>query len=134
MVNFILAGPMRSGKNAVRIDPRTGRHYSNLEFKLWRSRMECQIIKQVSLISVFTGPVKMTVRYTPGDLFRRDSTGILDALFNVLEHVRMLKDDSLVKALDYAELPLDRKNPFCRVQLQRLSELPPVADPVPWST
>lgn len=124
IAEFTLYGTQVSGKNALRVDPRTHHHYAQPRFERWRSAMSMQINRQFGALPIFRQPVKITVRYTPGDRYRRDSTGILDALYHLLEHVRMLKDDSLVKQVDYVELGLDRKNPRCQVKLETLEETP----------
>lgn len=114
---FLLQTRMKSGKNHMQIT-RAGRHFPKAGFVAWRADVERQIVRQVPLIRTFTEPVHVTLRYTPGDLLRRDAPGVMDALWHVLERVRLVKDDALIQSIDYRQLPLDRAKPGCLVTLQ----------------
>lgn len=96
---------------------RTGLHYPNPAFSKWRSDMARQITAQLATITALTVPVKAGIEYWPGDLRRRDVPAILDALWHLLEFCRILKDDALIQAVDYKQMPLDRTNPRCSILL-----------------
>lgn len=116
-VEFTLYSKMQSGKNRVMIT-RTGHRYPTERFVEWRGNMERQIAAQIAAIRTFTTPVRAIVRYTPGDLIRRDAPGIIDALWHVLERTRIVADDALIQAIDYHQEPIDRANPRCLIVLE----------------
>lgn len=107
---LVIKGQCKSGKNAMQTT-RHGAHYPKPQFKLWRAEVVRQIAAQVGNLEPINQPVKATIRYTPGDLIRRDATGIMDALWHCFEFAKIITDDALIQAVDYAQEPLDRANP-----------------------
>lgn len=87
---------MVSGKNAVQINPKTGRHYPNKRFVEWRSKFASafnEFVKQYSKTFPIDYPVSVTILYTPGDKRRRDVPGMEDALWHLLEYYKIVEDD-----------------------------------------
>jgi len=115
-VKFILKGQVPSGKNAMQIT-RTGRHYPLKRFIDWRSNAEAQIRSQVGFPQPIEQPCKAFFTYFPGDLRRRDVPGMIDALFHVLERLNIVRDDSLIKDVDWETRALDRDNPSVLVEI-----------------
>ena len=114
-----LSGKMQSGKNRVLIT-RTGHRYPTERFVAWRADMSAQVRQQRAQLTAIDKPCKLTIRYWPGDLIRRDASGIMDALFHVFEHCGVVTDDALFQAIEYTQMPLDRSNPRCTVEIQEL--------------
>lgn len=114
-----LQGQLRSGKNRVLIT-RTGHRYPPPQFVAFRKSIVDQIAAQVGNIATLTEPQKVTIRYTPGDLIRRDAPGIIDALWHCLEYAGVIADDALLQAIDYRQEPVDRANPHAILTLERL--------------
>jgi hypothetical protein len=91
-----LSGQARGGKNAIGVT-KSGKHYAKPAFKAWRAEMAAQIRQQLPQSFVcITAPVNIRVSYTSGDRKRRDQTGILDAIFHLLEYCQVIHDDSLL--------------------------------------
>jgi Holliday junction resolvase RusA-like endonuclease len=93
-LRIVLVGQVRGGKNAMGVT-KTGKHYARPAFKKWRDEMSAQISMPLSFIMV-REPVNIRVDYVAGDRKRRDMTGILDALFHLLEYCYIVSDDSLL--------------------------------------
>ena len=109
----------------MRLDPRTGRHYPEPTFVLWRN----QILKTLLLPQYYksrykriTTPSILIVRYWPGDLRRRDVPALLDGLFHCFEKAGIIEDDSLIRDVHWIEENLDRKNPRAILELKPKSE------------
>lgn len=117
--HFAILGKTPSGKNAVQIT-RTGRRYPNERFQKWKGEALRQINRNW-LNPLFTGPVTALIRYTPGDMIRRDIPGIQDALFHVLEAALVVADDAQVKDLTFKTLPVDREHPGISVYIQEMA-------------
>ena len=96
---------------------RTGRHFPLKSFVDWRSLTELQIRNQVGYPSPIEGPCKAFFAYYPGDLRRRDVPGMIDALFHVFERLKLVKDDSLIRHVDWKTFELCRENPRVEVEL-----------------
>jgi Holliday junction resolvase RusA-like endonuclease len=93
----ILFGQLTSGKNAVGIT-RTGHHYPNKRFADWRADALVQL-KALKAIpkQPIDYPMHLTVNYCPGDRRTRDVSGMLDALFHLLMHAKIIEDDGLIR-------------------------------------
>ncbi len=110
-LRLFLPGQPTSGKNAIKINPRTFAHYAGDRFKIWRAAMVKAINAQLRPNPYFqpiTDPVSLTVYYSAGDGIKRDISGIQDALYHVLElkdkdnkPIGILADDSQIKALTW---------------------------------
>ena len=111
-LSLILEGKMVSGKNAI-VVTRGGLHFPKPAFKKWRAEMTRQVLEQKPKAVMFTGPVHSYIEYTPGDLYRRDCTGIMDALWHLAgpKWGAIVEDDSQFKAVVWKEMPLDREHP-----------------------
>lgn len=123
-IAFILHGKTVSGKNQMRTTFVNGkkRLFPNSNFVEWRNVMSRQIWQQrIGMNVLFSEPVSLTVHYFPGDRMRRDATGMLDALFHLLEKTNVLKDDSLVKQLTWVERALDSARPRVHLYIQTLA-------------
>ena len=79
---------------------RTGRHYAKPTFKRWRDDAVRQIQNQipVGFRQIFE-PCKVRLDYVAGDKRRRDMPAVLDAVWHVLEKAGMVKDDTLLWAV-----------------------------------
>jgi Holliday junction resolvase RusA-like endonuclease len=115
-MRFTLTGPFIGGKNQIQISFRHGRihKYPNKRFVAWRDNATKQIGQQPTL----KGDVHMHVTYTPGDLIRRDVTGMLDALFHLLEHTGIVENDNQIKAIAWRTEPLQRKAGQVHIELE----------------
>jgi len=119
MIKFVLHGGMVSGKNSIgtAFTP-TGKkiRYPTRRFKEWRDRMARQIWQfRNGMAILYTGPVHLQVDYFPADRKQRDATGMLDALFHLLENTNIVGDDAQVKSIKWVERPIDKSTP--RVEL-----------------
>jgi len=114
---FTLTGKLKSGKNHVQIT-RNGQRYPKKEFKVWRDAMLAQLNEYE--LFLFEGPVSLIVDYVPGDLLRRDVSGMLDAVFHILEKAGIVNDDAQVKNVQWHQWPMDRQNPQCRVTIEEI--------------
>jgi len=122
-LRLVLHGQLPSGKNqvgirheasVVRLAPATVRRHPNARFERWRRDAEKQLLPQVgpwraSLpVSV---PILMYVWYWPGDRRTRDRSGMLDALFHLLEHAGIIANDRLIEDPLWRTMPLDKQDP-----------------------
>lgn len=95
-MTLIITGPIKSGKNHMMIDPRSGRHYPNRGFKEWRDSAMKQILGQVPRgFRTINYQCQISFSYTPADKRKRDMPGMCDAIFHVLERVGIISDDCL---------------------------------------
>jgi len=104
-----LVGQVRGGKNAMGVT-KTGKHYARTAFKKWRADMASQIRAQLPPYAPIVEPCKLRIDYVAGDGKRRDQTGIFDALFHLLEHTRVILDDSLLWVTESTK-SYDKKSP-----------------------
>lgn len=113
---FTLPTQIPSGKNAVLVT-RTGQRYPNKRFKVWRdAAIKCLPSERPS----FAGPVRVIVKYTPGDNIRRDVPGMLDALCHLIEKVGVVHDDAQVKNISWTTFPPCKGKPTCDVSITEL--------------
>lgn len=111
---IILKGQMKSGKNSMQIDPRTGQHYPLPDFVNWREEMSYQIMQQKKVINPFSSPSSVSVIYTAGDRRRRDVPGMMDALCHLFEHCGIVTDDSLLEDWHWLKY-YDKRNPMAHI-------------------
>jgi len=118
--SFTLLGQMQSGKNRVLIT-RTGHRYPPKRFAVWRDEKVNDCLRHLkgdySPFYSYREPILLTVQYWPGDLKRRDVPGMLDAMCHILERAQVVSDDAQIKAVDWQEMDLDRKNPRVLITL-----------------
>ena len=62
----------------------------------------------------------MKVIYTPHDLRRRDLPAMLDSIFHCMEKAGIIKDDFLVKNLNWTALKKDDINAGVSVEIEEL--------------
>lgn len=124
MVTLTLTGQMPSGKNAVNIT-RSGRHYPNQRFVVWREKAGWEVKIQLRGQALFppTARVLMECWYYPGDLRRRDVPGIEDALLHLFGkgQMQLVNDDSQITDQNFHTMELDRVNPRIKIQLSQIT-------------
>ncbi|MBI4395446.1 MAG: hypothetical protein HY548_00025 [Elusimicrobia bacterium] len=108
-LQLTLKGQIPSGKNHMKIDPRTGQHYPNKRFSAWRQAAWVQLRSQPK--AHFNVPCRIQVDYWPGDRRRRDVPGMEDALCHILEYSQILKDDSLLQDWEWTTHEVSPTNP-----------------------
>lgn len=91
------------GKNNY-IVLKNGIHAPNKNFKKWKKAVILEIYSKIKNLRTWEHPCKLTLFYHPSDKRRRDATGILDGVFNVLEEIRVINDDSQIKQINYQEI------------------------------
>lgn len=125
---FEYHGKMASGKSQMKTAFIHGRvmKFPNKIFKKWRADFQSQIFAQrfgKNLTLPFTGPVRLLAHYYPGDLIRRDLTGVLDAFYHATEIKNggcLVHDDSQYKDVHITEVALDRGNPRFVFQVEAI--------------
>ena len=117
-VRITLTGQVRGGKNNMGVT-KTGIHYPKPEWARWRDAMLAQVQRQFSGDPIDC-ECKAVIRYWAGDRKRRDIPAILDAIWHVLERSGVVKDDALIKSVEFHGL-YDKANPKAVIVL------------VPWS-
>jgi Holliday junction resolvase RusA-like endonuclease len=68
--------------------------------------------------ATITKKCKLIVDYTPADARVRDVDGMLSALCHVLAKAGIVKDDGLIREVDWHEFPMDRENPMAVVTIR----------------
>lgn len=120
-MKFVFIGQVRSGKNSMQVDPRSGRHYSLPLFEKWRNEMVWRIKQQKGRPGIlFPKPMILIfgVEYWPSDRRRRDMAGILDALGHVLEVAQIVQDDAQLKhSSGWIEHEVEKTNPRLEMQI-----------------
>jgi Holliday junction resolvase RusA-like endonuclease len=97
-VYLVLRGQVRGGKNNMGVT-KTGIHYPQKPWKLWRDAMLAQLQEQ-RIGPTICEPCAAEINYYAGDRKRRDLPAILDAIWHVLERGGVVKDDSLIKSVN----------------------------------
>jgi Holliday junction resolvase RusA-like endonuclease len=115
-MKLVFPGQVKSGKNSMQIDPRTGRHYPLPAFSAWRDEMVLRAKTQAKN-ETFSGPVSAIFHYYSGDRRRRDAPGMLDAIFHVLEKAVIVSDDSLIQHIVW-RTEYDKLNPRVEISLE----------------
>lgn len=128
MAKFSFVGQVRSGKNQMMIDPRSGRHYPAPLFSAWRDEQVLRIRQQKAQQKVFFAKetkLIFGVEYWPGDARRRDMPGIEDAIFHVLERAGVVEDDAQFEDCSgWYKQEIDRKNP--RLEISIVEKIQPL--------
>lgn len=117
-MTFTIPSQMCSGKNRI-IVTRDGRRIPDKRFLSW---IESSSFYVPSRAAPWAEPVQLKVRYTPGDLKRRDADGMMAALFHLLERTGLVRDDALIQHITWTTLPLDRTAPKVEVAIRAWSE------------
>lgn len=128
MIYFEYRGKMVSGKNQIKTLWVHGRMLKvpNSNFKRWRREFQSQIFAQrfgKKMPLPFAGPVRLVANYYPGDLLRRDLTGVLDAFQHAVEIKNggvLVHDDAQFKDVHITEMALDRGNPRFVFQVEAI--------------
>lgn len=126
VLRAVLEGQMPSGKGQIRTQILGGRlhRFPQKRFTDWRGAAWAQLDRQRGAWPTLRTPALVTVRYFKGDLLRRDTPGIMDALCHLLEWCPVhgkkkaprcpfpfVADDSLLEAWSWGRPILDRENP-----------------------
>lgn len=100
MIKVVFRGQVRSGKNSMQVDPRSGRHYAAPLFDRWRNEQVYRIRQQKGQPGILFPKIQVLafkVDYWPSDRRRRDMPGVMDAVFHVLEAAQIVEDDVQLK-------------------------------------
>lgn len=134
VLRAVLVGQMPSGKNQIRTQIVHGHlhKFPQESFERWRATGYAQLDRQRGAWAKLLGPARIVVRYTKGDLIRRDVPGIMDALCHLLEwcpvhgkskkkivqdcRLPFLADDCLLEDWVFEQLPINREAP--RLELE----------------
>ena len=101
---------------------RTGRHYPNPKWAIWRDRVVAGIreICNPTPETMIDKPCSMSAIYTPYDRKRRDTPAMLDALYHCFERAELITDDFLIKQVAWGERELDKKNAGVSIVLEEI--------------
>ena len=104
---FELHGPMVSGKNQVQ-HTGTGKHYPNARFKAWRHEAGFQLLPQKMRYKYdeqqpfpLKGRLLLSCTYRPADARIRDVSGMLDAIYNILEYMKIIENDGQIRDVEW---------------------------------
>ncbi len=129
-----LMGQIPSGKNQIKIAFIRGRmmRYPEPKFKAWRLKAYQELQNHRRGYPILRDQAKVTVKYWPGDLIRRDVPGMIDALCHLLEwcpvhgkkkdpncQLPAIADDSLLAHWYWRTMELDRENPRIEFTIER---------------
>lgn len=113
-LKLTLEGQCPSGKNAIVIT-RTGHRFPQKRFKEWRDSALEQIESQIKIPPKIAHPVNVIVHYWAQNRIRRDTPGIEDALWHVLEKAGIVEDDRWLGAEGCVKVfvnhGIDKENP-----------------------
>lgn len=113
LLTITLYGQLPSGKNGMGITAE-GRRYPRARFARWRAEALAQLPRG---IVKWTEPVCLIVDYVPGDRRIRDRSGMLDAIFHLLERGRIVANDGLIEDVEWHTYPMDRERPMARLTI-----------------
>jgi Holliday junction resolvase RusA-like endonuclease len=118
-LTWTLQGQCKSGKNNMQTT-KAGHHYPLPAFATWRDDMVIQTRGAAVRLGgkPIAVPCKLSVVFRHSDKRRRDVSGLLDALFHVLERAGVVKDDSLIQDVDVATASLQRDKPSVWMRLE----------------
>ena len=122
-LEFIIYSQIIGGKNHMQIDPRSGRHYPNKRFAVWRDTVVRDLrfyLDQIKFTESFDKPVSIQVKYWNGDQRRRDVPAMWDSLFHVCEKAGVITDDFLFQNCNWIAVKLDREEPRIEVEIEEL--------------
>lgn len=103
---------------------REGRHYPLKKFADWRDmvvrdlRFYMNEAKQAC--TYFDTPCLMRVKYWSGDHRRRDITAMVDSLFHCMERAELIKDDALIRQLEWYPYGYSKENPRAEILISEL--------------
>ncbi len=145
-VHLRMTGQLPSGKNrmGIRMDlepvlnddgkivelPKVRRH-SRQRFAGWRDARLKELLPQLhqwSGIMPLRVPMMLYVWYWPSDRRIRDRSGMLDAIFHVLERAGIVSNDGLIEDPIWRTMELDRRSPRVELVLRPLVTVNPVID------
>lgn len=109
-----ISGQIYGGKNNMKIS-KTGRHYPNKSWSIWRDSKVYEVKQQLKKLKDFdtiTEPVSVEIHYTNGDNRRRDIPAIIDSIWHILEKCNVVSDDTLLGNPNFLffHRGLDKKN------------------------
>ena len=129
---------MPSGKNQIKMSaPRAGfiMKFPQESFEIWRAASYSQLDDQRGAWKKLLVPAQMTVQYYKGDLIKRDTPGIMDALCHLLEWCPIhgkkknkacpfpfVEDDALLEGWRWERPILDRGNPRLEFTIESYDE------------
>jgi Holliday junction resolvase RusA-like endonuclease len=122
-VVITIKGQVRGGKNNMLV-LRNGMHIPSKKFKEWRDDALEQVGAHKIMVKnhyskknpMITVPCMHEIEYFAGDHRRRDIPAILDAVYHVLERAGVVKDDCLLKDLNFRQ-HYDKENPRVIIKL-----------------
>jgi hypothetical protein len=112
-LTITLYGQLPSGKNGMGITTE-GKRYPRKRFAAWRTEALAQLPRG---LRAWNTPVCLIVDYVPGDRRIRDRSGMLDAIFHLLERGRIITNDGLIEDLEWHTFPIDRERPMARLTI-----------------
>lgn len=117
--HFAITGQLPSGKNQVQMLWRRGniQRVPNKTFTNWRAAAGLQLLAQPRPTLPLSAPITLIVDW-PGNRIVRDVSGQTDALFSLLVHMHILKNDGLVYDLTWRRHALNRKFPKVVMEIQ----------------
>ncbi len=120
-MTFKLLGQLPSGKNRI-IVTRTGHRFPDPKsrFPKWRDDIMKQLIRQAKDALTIKTRCGLVVDYVPGDYRVRDVDGMLSALCHVLAKAGIVKDDGLIREVEWNEFPVDKEHPMATVTIRSL--------------
>jgi Holliday junction resolvase RusA-like endonuclease len=122
-IEFTVYGIIKGGKNHVNIT-RTGQRYPNKAWAQWRNNVVCDLRQTMAEASgscvYFDCPCRMRVFYWAGDKRRRDVPAMIDALFHCFEHAGLVKDDALIRQVEWFYYGYDKNKPRCEIAITEL--------------
>lgn len=129
VLRVVLEGQHPSGKNQIKMSAPKAHFimkFPQRSFEDWRGSAYSSLDRQRGAWAKLTVPAHVSVRYTKGDLLRRDVPGMMDALCHLLEwcpaHKKkrlcskrcplpFVADDALLEAWTWERPILDRARP-----------------------
>lgn len=129
VLRAVLVGQHPSGKNQIKMSAPKAHFimkFPQKSFENWRASAYSQLDRQRGAWVKLMGPAHVGVRYTKGDLLRRDVPGMMDALCHILEwcpahktkrrcskrcQLPFVLDDNLLESWTWHRPILDRANP-----------------------
>lgn len=95
---FNIQGQIPSGKNAI-IVTRKGFRIPGKVFTKWKKE-KAPFLKiqrdQQGIKAPLYKPVDIIIKYTAADKRRRDATGMMDAIWHILEYCEIISDDTFL--------------------------------------
>ena len=121
LVQLILKEQIPSGKNQMRVT-RDGHHYAEARFRSWREIAAYEVMVQKMRLSEQTRAALLVqdivaqISYRAWDKTTRDLPGMQDALWHLLVHCGLLKDDGQIKGVTW-QYPWRESGPCLMLEL-----------------